>query len=101
MASEVSIQKKDGLITASNRKLVKASLKNKEFLSMSKQAKKGDVLEIDDAELELVEDFTDMVGIYENRISPTVIIRKEFEDGKLFRKHGSNVLVFVPTEKLK
>lgn len=74
---------------------VKATPKNKEFLELVSDAEKGDVVKTDQADLELVQVFT-QPGVYERRVSPTVLIRREFGVGKLFKKKGSNVLVFVP-----
>lgn len=86
-------------LTPANKGRTKANLRNNAFLNLASQAKRGDVVETDQADLELVEEFDEEGGTYERRVSPTVILRKDYPEGKLFKKHNSNMMLFVPKEQ--
>lgn len=79
---------------------MKANFDDKDFILAVKNAKLGDILEEEFAKLKVVGIYGEEVGEYEERLSPTVLIRKRCSNGVLLKKIGSNALIFVPNEVL-
>ena len=76
-----------------------ANLENEAFLSAVSSAKLGDFIDEKFGRLEVVKIFTEK-GTYENQVKENVLYRREFPAGVLLKKEDSNVLVFVPADKL-
>lgn len=86
-------------LVAEEKTNIKASLKNDKFVSLTASASLGDVVKTYRSNLELVKVFTGKGGVYERRVSPTVLIRKTYPAGKLFKKTNSNAMIFIPEEQ--
>ena len=77
-----------------------ANFDNQPFLNAVKNATTGDIIAEKFGNLEVKGIYDNQGGVYEERLSPTVLYRKRFENGVLLKKTGTTTFIFVPREYL-
>lgn len=77
-----------------------ANFENQPFLDAVRAGNLNDIVHEKYGDLKIVLIAENEEVEYEERLSPTVLYRRKFRDGKLLKKLGTTTFIFVPNEYL-